>query len=478
MAKKKDPDYYNDPHAELIIMVNPSASYKSNRDKLTSVAGGDTSNINSLLKKYNAQITPIFGTETRINAMPKKNREFLASQEVYPSSYYYVNCNSKKGELYHNLKNDSNVIAAYIKPPAEIATIQSKIQTPIDFDVPSSTPNFMIQQGYLNNAPEGIDARYAWSKPGGKGDHVSVVDIEGAWQFSHEDLGTNQGGLIAGTPSTKIGWRDHGTAVIGVISGDQNSYGITGISPNSNISGVSIFEIGTATAIRKAADSLSTGDIILIEIHRAGPRFSFECRRDQKGYIAIEWWPDDFAAIQYAHSKGVIVVGAAGNGAENLDDSLYDIRPNSFPSCWSNPFNMNNSISNAVIVGAGAPPSMNYGPDRSRLDFSNYGARVDVQGWGREIVTTGYGDLQGGIDEDLWYTAQFSGTSSASPIVVGALACTQGRLKAKNKPLLTSAAARDLLRKTGSLQQNGPNGSVSQRIGNRPDLKEMFSALQ
>ena len=68
-----------------------------------------------------------------------------------------------------------------------------------------------------------------------------------------------------------------------------------------------------------------------------------------------------------------------------------------------------------------------WGPDRSRLDFSNYGARVDVQGWGREVTTTGYGDLQGGLNEDLWYTDHFSGTSSASPVVVGALAANAGR---------------------------------------------------
>jgi hypothetical protein len=54
----------------------------------------------------------------------------------------------------------------------------------------------------------------------------------------------------------------------------------------------------------------------LIELHRSGPRFNFQIRQDQRGYIAIEWWDDDFVAVRYASSRGVIVVEAAGNGAE------------------------------------------------------------------------------------------------------------------------------------------------------------------
>ena len=74
--------------------------------------------------------------------------------------------------------------------------------------------------------------------------------------------------------------------------------------------------------------------------------------------------------------------------------------------------------SGAIVVGAGAPPSGTHGPDRSRLDFSNWGSIVDSQGWGEGVTTTGgffdgAGDLQGG-KENQWYTQRFSGTSSAS----------------------------------------------------------------
>jgi len=60
---------------------------------------------------------------------------------------------------------------------------------------------------------------------------------------------------------------------------------------------------------------------------------------------------------------------------------------------------------------------------------------------------------------------------------VGALACVQGRLAELGKPLLTPATARALLRATGSPQQAGVGAPVTQRIGNRPDLKDMFTYL-
>ncbi|PXX70823.1 subtilase family protein [Nocardia tenerifensis] len=374
------------------------------------------------------------------------------------------------------LREDSAVDGAYLKPPAEPPIAPDGAAARSTADAPPVTPNFEARQGYLDPAPQGVDARWAWTVPGGRGRDVRVIDVEGAWRFTHEDLLVNQGGVIGGDPSSDQGWRDHGTAVAGEISGDANAFGITGLAPDALLRAVSLFGLGSAAAIRTAADALGAGDVILLELHRPGPRFNYAGRPDQAGYIAIEWWPDDLAAIRYAVGRGVVVVEAGGNGAEDLDAALYSTRPADFPSTWRNPFRGGAADSGAIIVGAGAPPAgfhgSDHGPGRSRLAFSNFGSRVDAQAWGREVTSTGYGDLQGGSEEDLWYTDVFSGTSSASPIVAGTVASYQGISTAAGHRR-TPAEVRARLRATGSPQTDAPGRPASQRIGNLPDLRAM-----
>ncbi|KAL3816679.1 hypothetical protein ACHAXA_003869 [Cyclostephanos tholiformis] len=65
-----------------------------------------------------------------------------------------------------------------------------------------------------------------------------------------------------------------------------------------------------------------------------------------------------------------------------------------------------------------------------KLEFSTYGSRVDVHGWGECVVTTGYGGEYSNptnpYDQNKWYTYGVSGTSSASPIVAATVAYIQG----------------------------------------------------
>jgi hypothetical protein len=402
------------------------------------------------------------------------------------TAYYRVNADDQElDKLAQKLLKLDVVDGAYVKPKAEPPVIyEQAVQPPSPEEAPPVTPDYQVRQLYLDPAPGGIDARYAWTVTGGKGQGVRIIDIEGAWRYSHEDLVQNQGGVIGGTQSGDIGWRNHGTAVVGEFGADDNTFGISGICPLANTRSISIFGQGqsSAKAITDAANALSAGDVILIELHAPGPRHNFQAVNGQDGFIAMEFWPDVFAAILYATSvRGVIVVEAAGNGAENLDDPLYNNRPVGFPTTWRNPFNMANPQSGAILVGAGAPPpgthGRNHGADRSRLTFSNFGARLDAQGWGREVTTAGYGDLQGGSNEDLWYTDVFSGTSSASPIIVGAVGCLQGALRVNNRPLLTPATARNIVRTTGSPQQDEPGRPATQRIGNRPNLRQALIQL-
>jgi hypothetical protein len=471
--------------AELIVVARPAAALRARRGgaEVQSMSGVNVRALGRILGE-DVRLVPLFGSEERLIARAATAAAETGRGGPDLSVFYRVEApEARLEQLAEQLRQQESIEAAYVKPPAEPPGINDELP-PDPNDAPPATPDFVASQVYLGTAPAGIEALWAHTQQGGKGNGIRIIDIEGAWRFDHEDLKQIQGGVVGGTQSTALTWRNHGTAVIGVFGGDENSFGVTGISPNSHTRAISIFGAGqsSAKAIRDAADLLSAGDVVLIELHRPGPRHNFQQRDDQRGYIAVEWWEDDWAAIRYASNKGVIVVEAAGNGAENLDDPIYSVRPAGFPAAWTNPFNRANRDSGAVIVGAGAPPpgthGRDHGPDRSRLDFSNYGALVDAQGWGREVTTTGYGLLQGGSDENLWYTDRFSGTSSASPIVVGAIACVQGNRKAKGQALFTPAQMRNRLRTTGSPQTDAPGRPATQRIGNRPNLKTLLGFVK
>jgi PKD repeat protein len=149
------------------------------------------------------------------------------------------------------------------------------------------------------------------------------------------------------------------------------------------------------------------------------------------------------------------MVEAAGNGAVNLDQT----------ACGDF-FNPSVQDSGAIIVGAGMPPGES---DRSPESFTSYGSRVNVQGWGSNIVTTGYGDLyKNPSDEtnpDFWYTQTFGGTSGASPMMTGAAADLQG-ISLSRGVLLTPGEIRSIFIETGSPQQ----GDMTRHIGPRPNL--------
>jgi len=466
------------PPPELVVVTHKEARVRATREGIVAFAP-DAGRTADLLQEYDARLHPLFGVREdrleRAAAAPSATGVALPDLSVY---YRLEAPAAQLPKIAKEIAGLSYVAAAYLKPPAEPADLND--MAPSAELPPTTTPDFTSRQIYLDAAPAGVDARWAWTQSGGSGAGVRIIDVEGAWRFSHEDLLQNQGGVIGGTQSTDIGWRNHGTAVVGEFGGDRNTFGITGICPDANVRAVSIFGgTGSGGAVRLAADALSAGDVILIELHRPGPRHAFAGRADQLGYIAIEWWPDDFDAIRYAIGRGVIVVEAGGNGAENLDDALYSTPAAGFPASWSNPFNRSNRDSGAIVVGAGAPPpgthGRDHGPDRSRLDFSNFGSVIDAQGWGREVTSTGYGDLQGGTNEDEWYTDQFSGTSSASPIVTGVVAAFQGIARARGQ-VLTSQQVRQHLRATGSPQTDAPGRPATQRIGNRPDLRALVAA--
>lgn len=308
-------------------------------------------------------------------------------------------------------------------------------------------PSYVQYQGYLNASPVGVDVAAARSYPGGRGENVRMIDVELAWRWTHIDLPTPfyQGGV----PSQLVDYRHHGTAVMGIITGVENTYGITGIAPLTEVGGQAINEgdwpENVGTYFDTASAALEPGDIWLIELHGPGPAGD---------YIPMEWWQANYDAIANSTAQGRICVEAGGNGSANLDASIYQGK-----------FNRSTRDSLAIMVAAGTPYNMN--PEW----FTNYGSRMDANGWGSAIYTTGYGDLYSAGGEDYYYTSDFGGTSGASPIVVGVCCLAQSIYKElTGGEVLDPATLRAAITETGAPQPS----PATQYIGPRPNLAELL----
>jgi len=421
--------------------------------------GGEWNRLNELLASpaKTASVTPHF-------AAPKETLDNMRAvgsariEQTLPdlSLYYKVNIDAsatetEKIELINELNKLGIVENAWFAPRPELAWIKGG---EADKDPPLSTPNWEAQQYYLQPAPTGLDAYYAWSL-GNKGQDVMVIDIEGNWSQTQEDLhGGTDDFHIAGSRINEPDWYHHGTAVLGEIAADSNSFGMTGISFNVDLGTVSIGSMSTADALITATNASDTGDIILIELHAPGPDAS---GIGQDGYVAMEYWQDNFDAILTASALGRIVVEAAGNGAENFDDQ----------GLYGSLFDPDVRWSGAVMVGAS---DNNHWP----ASFTNYGERVDVHGFGTwDVYTLGYGDLYGSSVAN-YYTGSFAGTSSASPIIVGACALLQEIHKSTHGRILYEDEMHQLLTDFSTPQQPhfkniGPlpnlRGSVDQILG-------------
>lgn len=341
------------------------------------------------------------------------------------------------------LRADPDVAAAYLEPTARPAGSLSLPAAPPGPDQ-LTTSDFSSLQGYLGEPPLGINALAVAAQPGGRGAGVRVLDIEGAWLWTHEDLTAPI--HTAGGSIQDQAWRNHGTATLGVIRGSDNGQGVRGVAPSCLVGGVSVHSLSTSAAVSNATGATAYGDIILIELHAAGPNANGV---GDYGYIPMEYWQDTFDAISIATALGRTVVEVAGNGLQDLDDPLY-----------AGLFDPEVRHSGAIMVGAGEPATLE--PEW----FTNHGARVDLQAWGEQVASCGYGDLQGsGFTENAWYTQSFNGTSSAAAIVAGAAALLQGMTRAQYGYSLDPRHLRNILVATGTPQAPDPD-----QVGPRPDL--------
>lgn len=437
-------------------LIDPELRGRMQRQNLTeALVQTDLARVNAILQRPAVKkAAPLFSRAESFFRNERTEAEARSGQEQADLGNYFsisLEPGTKGEEVVDELNALSSVEIAYLAP----------IPVDAQVDVAPTTPSLQPNQGYLNAAPQGIDAQYAWTQPGGRGNGIRVIDIERNWFLTHEDLSppfTSDG--VIGSDS------DHGTAVLGEMVASNRGYGVTGIASDARHGVVSVArpdgDYSVAEALNVAAGRLSRGDVILIEQHSRGPASGLRCTCNcgQFEYVAMEYWQAEFDAIQAATSRGIIVVEAAGNGSMDLDAARY-----------GNRFNRTVRDSGALLVGASD------GALRPAC-WTNRGSRVDVHGWGNNVWSTGYGrpDPQNRInggDRRQWYTNAFSGTSSASPIVTGAVLSLMGILRVAGMEGMDPIQLRTLLRNTGTPQQNLAGG----QIGPLPNLRNAIGQL-
>lgn len=234
-----------------------------------------------------------------------------------------------------------------------------------------------------------VDDRYGWS--------FVPVDLDGDGDISEAELiagGTNdpRPDIANATDYAKERVIHHGTAVAGIIGAVGNN-GLAGTGVNWNVKIMNVQLLGTSgagkfhpisEAIRYAVDN--GADVINMSI------------------VSDQVLEDLEEAIEYAYSKGVVLVAAAGNDLRNLDTSP------SYPAC------IDKGTGQTRILGVTAVDS-----GRRFALFSNSGGGcIDITGPGVDIESTLiYEPSENFVNI---YGEEWSGTSFAAPFVSGVAA--------------------------------------------------------
>src|SRR4051794_21458042 len=161
---------------------------------------------------------------------------------------------------------------------------------------------------------ESTHAAAAWTKSTGAGVTVAIIDT--GVDESNPDLKgqlvpgahiDNTGTLVAGDLTDSYG---HGTHVAGIIAGNHDAHGITGIAPGAKVMPINVDSplldgVTVGTAIRWAADH--GADVVNLSL----------------GFPDSKLFQSDIAPIcaatKYADDHGVVVVASSGNDGDGLD---------------------------------------------------------------------------------------------------------------------------------------------------------------
>ncbi|WP_084734906.1 S8 family serine peptidase [Actinophytocola xinjiangensis] len=300
---------------------------------------------------------------------------------------------------------------------------------------------------------------------------VRSAAMRNLWNTCHEDVATRPAPagppvrlqVIVGSPCLPAGGSLHGTASVGFVAADDdNGVGLNGLLPEARLQLVNGDDWQGSVAL--ARTNSQPGDVIWFEVSVAGGPW--------------EIWGPIYDEVVTATAAGITVVQPAGNGSLDLDGT----------DPWAEML-MGRPDSGSIIVGAGQPsstmpwteecdPADPHPAPRTVRDFSTYGTRVDVQGWGNCIAS--FGGLGPGrndltpteTDPNRMYWSNMNGTSGAAPMVVGAVGAVQGILTQSGPPL-SPLEIRSLLKRTGAPQP----ATDTRHIGPLPDIRAAINDI-
>lgn len=270
------------------------------------------------------------------------------------------------------------------------------------------------QQGATTGAD--INVVSAWDRYRGQGVTIGIVD-DGV-QTAHPDLAANHVSALGidindndNDPNPDPRNDSHGTAVAGVAAArGNNGVGVAGVAYEASLAGIRMIAAPTSDA-DEAKGLLHENGTIAIYNNSWGPNDSGDVL-EAPGTLTT-------AALKQGAEGGrgglgSIFAWAGGNGGENGDNSNYDGYANSIYT-----------LAVGALTDTGA-----------RAEYSEPGANLVISapaggGNSRPQGTTttdltgkdGYNDSSGfGGINDANYTGDFGGTSSATPVVAGAVA--------------------------------------------------------
>ncbi|MBE9217111.1 peptidase S8 [Plectonema cf. radiosum LEGE 06105] len=308
----------------------------------------------------------IEGDKQRIKELRKS--EFAQETEFIEPNYIY-----KIPELGNPEKDEIARLAEYLPSPD---TIVEEIKPAFK----GANDPFYSKQWHLHN----INVEGAWDKTKGKGVTVAVIDTGITQVRDLVETEFVKGYDFVNDRENANDDNGHGTHVAGTIAqATNNSWGVAGIAYEARLMPLKVLSSyggGTvadiAEAIKFAADN--GADVINMSLGGGGES---QLMKD---------------AINYAHSKGVVIIAAAGN--ENQNSASYPAR---YPKVFA--------------VSA-------LGPDGEKAPYSNYGAGVDISAPGGSDAGK---ILQATVDMDSKGEEVFlglQGTSMAAPHVAGVAA--------------------------------------------------------